>query len=161
MEIRKPNIDYVNSIISIYKNKNWGEIRKIKVKWAYKDENSLSDFEGYLFFEVNLKELISKIDFGAMGMKNIDPKIMFGNSQVSDFRVARILEHWQNGGYIDPPQLCLSPEKRQKLYLADGRHRTITAFHLGEEKIPIAIHESLLNSVSSKIKLIKMHPGFI
>lgn len=153
MKIRKVNFKSVSKFIDTYRKMNSCELNMIKAKWAVGDKRSkmFNDPEGYSIFLVNIEELISKVDFGEMGFEKMNPSKLFTNVDISDFRIAKILEHWRNGGYVDPPALYLN--SFNQLYISDGRHRTISAFHLGEKNIPVAVPCSLIEDVAKKINL--------
>lgn len=153
MKIKKADSKKASRLIGFYMKMGPRELKMINVKWAVGDKinHILNDFEDYSFFYVNLEELIKKVDFGEMGFKKMNPNELFTDVDVSNFRIAKILKQWRNGGYIDPPSLCL--DSFNKLYISDGRHRTIGAFHLGETNIPVAVPSSLVKDVSMQLDL--------
>ena len=69
----------------------------------------------------------------------VDLKMLFTGTEPNDHRVARILDRWEIGLFIDSPEICIS-EGTGKLGFQDGRHPTKVAYHLGFEKNPVAIY---------------------
>ena len=139
--------------INAFRDKDIVEIRKIKVRWAYGVNRKYRKFplRGYRFFYVDLKYLIDSADFGEMMSIGLNPQKLFNGVDERDYRIAMLLDHWSKDGYIDPPEIGLNNSGR--ISFGDGRHRTITAFHLGEKEIPVVIHSSLVKRVSAVIKL--------
>lgn len=156
MKIREIDSRKTLAFIESYKKMTNSELKTVKVRWAFGDNKKriLSNLEDYSFYSVDTKELIKKVDFGEMGLKKMNPYKLFTNVDASDYRIAKILKHWIGGGYIDPPILCF--KSSNKFYIADGRHRTITAHHLGEKYIPVAIHKTFLKQISEIIYLKKI-----
>ncbi|MCF6276713.1 MAG: hypothetical protein L3J07_02570 [Candidatus Magasanikbacteria bacterium] len=156
VKLSKEIINYIDS----YKNKSLFEINKIIVKWAYgTNKKYLSKYykliglKDYSIYLVNTKELINKADFGEMGHTKLKPDILFNGIDERDFRIAKLLEHWGDGGFIDPPEIFIN--NLPNISFNDGRHRTIVAFHLGEKEIPVIIHNTLIEKISSITKLNK------
>lgn len=140
-------------LIETYRKMDSFELSKIKVKWAIRENSKYmrGDFEDYSFFIVNLYELIAKVNFGEMDFCRMDPNKLFTESINSNYRIARCLDHWRNSKYIDPPRISL--DSLDSVSISDGRHRTITAFQLGEKEIPVAIPNCLIDLINSKIDL--------
>lgn len=152
MKLHKANSKQYLHTISIYKNKNIKEIRSIKIRWAHgsNKEHYFEYLENHSVFMVKTKELINKIDFGEMGFKKLNPHVLFNGTIVSDGRIAKALEHWEKNNFMDPPILAL---KSSNLYIVNGRHRTIVAFHLGEKTIPVAIPNDQINEIGQILNL--------
>jgi len=150
MHIRKAQL--AHDVLNTYRNKTLSEISSIKVLWAcgINEKHSLNTgrhlSDGYQLFYVDIKELVNLSEFGEMGHARLNPHQLFSGIDGQDLRIARILDHWNKGGYIDPPEIYFS--NSQKLGFSDGRHRTIAAFHLGVEKIPVIMHLSSIDKVS-------------
>lgn len=153
MILRKANPDHLRKIIDLYRGKSKEEIQSIKPKWAYglNESHQLKSFEGYSIFFVNTLDLIRKVQWGEMGSKKLNPVVLFTGAEASDFRIAKALDHWSKSLFIDPPELVLGGSGG--IYIADGRHRSIAAFHLGEETIPVAVPDEQIQEVSLIIGL--------
>jgi hypothetical protein len=67
----------------------------------------------------------------------LNPLELFSGDEDSDYPVARLLDNWANGKFIDPPTIGF--DSNDDLVFTDGRHRTIVAHYLGEKRIPIAV----------------------
>lgn len=143
--------------VDMYKGKKKNEIDKISIKWTcdndqnYLYNKTLTTTGGYSIYWVETFELINKANFGEMGGHPLMPELLFNNIYERDWRVAKILDHCFNAKYLDPPDVNL--DYSDKITFGDGRHRTIVAFHLGLEKIPIAIEQSMVNKISSILTL--------
>lgn len=159
MRIKKAQLPKdVLEMINLYRDKTLTDLKKIKVRWAcgsYKKYSRLPVLksEGYEIFYVELDDLIKLADFGEMMYAKLNPKKLFTGIYERDFRVVKVLDHWNKNGYIDPPEISVDSSK--KISFSDGRHRTVTAFHLGEKEIPVIVHRSSIDSVSSLISLRK------
>lgn len=143
-------------MIDLYRDKEITEIQKIKARWACGTNKKhalypLRKSEGYKIYYVELNQLIRLADFGEMMYKKLNPKKLFTRIYERDFRIVKVLDRWNKKGYIDPPELCLT--NLGKLSFNDGRHRTIAAFHVGEEKIPVVVHSSLVDKISQLVNL--------
>lgn len=106
---------------------------------------------GCRIFYVNINELVEKADFGEMINEKLNPQKLFTGVDERDFRVAKILERWDKGGPIDPPEICL--DYRNQISFGDGRHRTIIAFQLGEKRIPVLVGWNSRKKIAEQIKL--------
>lgn len=143
------------ALIKSYKEKEPVEIKKIQVKWACgKNRNKATRryryAGGYRLFYVNLKALVGSADFGEMGYSKLQPYKLFNGVNERDYRVVQALDHWSQDGFIDPPEIY--PD-RQKVAFADGRHRTIAAYHLGKKEIPVYVHTEGIDEITNLIKL--------
>lgn len=159
MIIRKAEFpEELKEFVNFYRNKKLYETNKIKARWAC-GENikhlfsiSTSSLQDYSIFFVKIRDLINGIDFGEMKGIALNPKVLFNGVDERDWRIAKILNHWEKCEYIDPPEICMDCYS-QNIDFSDGRHRTIAAFHLGEEKIPVIIHYTLFKNISSILEL--------
>lgn len=129
------------------------QLKLIRPKWAFgADIDHMQDgslhplFGNYTIFLVDVNELISKVDF-----ISLNPSHLFSGDEASDSRVAKIIDDWTNGRFIDPP--TLSTHTDGTLSLSDGRHRSIVAYHIGVKTIPVAIHNTMIEYFSKKIGL--------
>ncbi len=161
MQINKPRLSQdVLEEINFYRNKNIQEIKKIKPQWACGTnknrlhDKGLSSAEGYKLYYVELAKLIEIADFGEMMYEKLNPQELFTGVDERDFRVAKALNHWSKNGYMDPPDICLN--HLGEISFGDGRHRTLTAYHLGEGYIPVMVHQSLVKRISAIINISKV-----
>ena len=155
MELHKSNFSDREEQLKLYQQKVLTELQKIQPKWAYgKEADSLLDFsqhpinESYSIFLVDTSELIQKTEF-----IGFDAQVLFTGDLASDSRIATTLSQWENNGFVDPPTIILSDLTRDRLSIADGRHRTKLTYHLGHKEIPIAIQNNLIERVSQIINL--------
>ena len=81
---------------------------------------------------VNIQELFEKTPKNYR-LNIADPT---GGKNKIGYRFSRSIQHWQEGGRMDPP--ILSIQNRQVNFL-DGRHRLVAAAQLGEIEAPIII----------------------
>ena len=156
MRIRKAKLPKkILETINLYRDKKPAEIKKIKARWAFgvNRKRVFRPSQGCCVFFVELKKLVGAADFGEMMFAPLNPRELFSGIDERDFRVAQVLAHWDKGGYIDPPEICLN--RLGHVTFGDGRHRTIAAFHLGEKKIPVRVHRSLIKKVSTAINLMR------
>lgn len=73
----------------------------------------------------------SRIDNGCgFGEVNLD-QLFTGNGR-NDIRVAQVLHRWDNGQYVDPPNIFYSKQYNKMLF-GDGCYRTKTAYLLENE----------------------------
>lgn len=156
MKLRKANSDPHESRVRHYQNKSIAEIRKISPLWAYGehcdklfDKSQHPYFEKYSIFIVDVSDLIKNT-----ALMDFNPETLFTNDLASDSRVATTLEQWEKNGFIDPPTICLSHQFENKLSISDGRHRTKLTYLLGAKQIPIAIHNSSVDTIRKIIELI-------
>ncbi len=136
-------------LVNIYKKLTKKELLKIKPIWAF-DNNLFRDFDGYIFAWANVFELVKKSEFGAMG-GDINPYVLFSERENGNQRIAEVLYRWENGMLIDPPTIHC--DRFGTIKMSDGRHRLITAFHLGEKQIPVAIDTSNKETISKFLDL--------
>jgi hypothetical protein len=90
---------------------------------------------------IDLPQLVASAEFW-----ELDPQRLI-TDHANDFRFVRIIERWEKGRPIDPPEIYYR-ENSDRIYFSDGRHRTIAAFHIGIAQIPIAIDVNQLERVT-------------
>lgn len=137
-----------------YNGQSIQELKLIKPSWAF-SYNSSKLYRKYLrksaleykILVVNVERLADYAVFD-----EVDLKTLFTGTEPNDHRVARILYRWENGLFIDPPEIYLT-EGKQVLKFHDGRHRTKVAYHLGFEKIPVAIFLTDFKRIKKMLKL--------
>lgn len=152
MQLRKSGLpkDILNKI-NFYRDKDIGDLKKIKIRWARGSNRQYPRQSLDRLFYVDLNELVRSADFGEMMYLPLNPWQLFTGVNERDFRIAKILEHWSGEGHIDPPEICI--DHKGRVVFGNGRHRTITAFHLGEEEIPIQVPLEMVTKISSLLKL--------
>lgn len=156
MRIRKAKLSpKILETINRYRDKKPTELKKIKARWAcgVNRKRVFRPSQGCRVFYVEPKNLVGAADFGEMMFAPLNPRELFSGIDERDFRVAQVLDHWSKNGYIDPPEIYLN--HFGQVAFGDGRHRTIAAFHLGEKKIPVRVHRSLIKKVSTTINLVR------
>lgn len=102
----------------------------------------------YIFYHVGITEFIDKADF-----LDANPKRFLSGDDRSDFRILATLLQWEQGGYIDPPDIGPSNSNRNKITFADGQHRAIAAYYLGSSQLTVAIHKTLIQKTRSCLTL--------
>ncbi|HEY6899329.1 MAG TPA: hypothetical protein VI233_01745, partial [Puia sp.] len=100
LQIRKVDNGHILRELEKFKARPIDEFRKIKSLWACgKNVDKLYDSalhpskKEYLIFFVDSLNLIRKSDF-----LEVNPFLLFGNGNLSDFRVMNILFRWENKG---------------------------------------------------------------
>jgi len=152
MHIRKAGLPKdILKKINLYRDKDLAEIKKIRVRWARGATRQYPRRSSDRLLYVNLENLIKLADFGEMMYVPLNPRQLFTGVDERDFRVAMILDRWNKEGAIDPPELGLN--HLGQISFGNGRHRTITAFHLGEEEIPVEIDLSHIEIIGKLIDL--------
>jgi len=102
----------------------------------------------YIFYHVDITEFIAKADF-----LDANPEKFLSGDDRSDFRILTTLLQWEQGGYIDPPDIGPSRRNRNKITFADGQHRAIAAYYLNSSHLPVAIHKTLIQETRSYLTL--------
>lgn len=153
MNLDKEFLKKEEEIICRFKESKREDLGIIEPYWAYGlFADKLLDFslhpinEQYVFATVCLSSLVANAEFFEFDLQHL-----FTGEELNDHRVSRILFHWENKGYLDPPQISVEPDGIIKF--ADGRHRTKCAFFLGQGEIPIAFHKSELPELLEVIPL--------
>lgn len=150
LEGNESQIDY-EQLIKFYSEKSIEELMTIKPLWACAERiNCL--FDPIIFPEsgkckivmVNTKELIEKCIF-----YNFEIEHLWHGSY--DDRMACILDRWVNGLCVDPP--IVSCQNANMLKILDGRHRVKLSYILGVERIPVAIYNSDISTISNIIEI--------
>jgi hypothetical protein len=124
------------------KNMSKNELEKISARWA--DLDNLDRFyDADLHPDNNIEikyypivDIINKGDF-----KELNPFKLI-TDHTNDMRYVHIIETWESGGYMDPPEAYSDGIKWS---FTNGRHRTIAAYHIGEKCIPIAQYRPYQN----------------
>lgn len=158
MIIQRANSATFDVQIAYYRNKSLDELQRIIPVWAHGnnadkiyDAALRPERKEFCIFIVNTKELINASIFF-----EVNPEIMFTGVPLNDVRVSGILNRWDHQQFIDPPTVVVYDTKNRLLSFSDGRHRTKTAFLLGSQEIPIAVHISQIDIISSFISLVEI-----
>ncbi|MNK18097.1 hypothetical protein D3C87_362950 [compost metagenome] len=124
-----------------YLNQPIGVLKRIQPKWAYgrnyRKARYTSDFlkAGCTIYNARLDEVIQRLEFGEVRTDRL-----FTGENRNDSRVANILFRWDNDQFVDPPNIFVQNGGKSILF-GDGRHRTKTAYFLGQEQIPLIISD--------------------
>lgn len=144
-----------NDLIEQYSCKSIAELQSIEPKWAYGSnagkilDLALSpDINRYAIYIAEIKELILNSEFG-----EVDAQNLFTGDFKNNIRTAKILQRWDNGGFLDPPTVMPCTYDCTKLAFNDGRHRTKTAMILGAMYIPVAIDKTDFSRIKNIINL--------
>ncbi len=99
---------------------------------------------------VNIQELFSKTP----KKYRLDPADPTGGKNKIGDRVATAVQHWQDGGRMDPSIINIT---NKQVNFTDGRHRLVAAAQLGEIEAPVIIAPSNhLKQASEILRLKKM-----
>ncbi len=149
------NMNDVELRIKKYSEKHINELKKIKPLWAYGenidkllDYTQHPEYDSYKIFIVNVSELVNKTNF-----INLDLSKLFCGDIASDYRIMTTIERWENNKYVDPPFLSLSTIEKDKLSIPDGRHRVKLSSFLSIERIPVAIHKTIIPKIKELIDI--------
>ncbi len=155
MKLIKANSDDFDVRIKFYKEKTDAQLKMIIPLWAYGDNidhllNSTlhPKSKEHQLFLVDTTELVDISEFNEVNLNTL-----FTGEMLNDGRVATILYRWENKKFIDPPTAGLLNRYKKKLCFSDGRHRTKTAYLLGQNQMPIAIHETEIEDIGKLIQL--------
>lgn len=72
----------------------------------------------------------------------LDPHDPRGGTNAIDDRVNRAIQHWADGGYMNPSDIMV--DEHGTVQWGDGRHRMVAAFQLGHEYAPSLIERDNL-----------------
>lgn len=144
-----------SSLIKLYRNRAFDELKNIRASWAFGDDSGklwnrrqLLSCGAYAIIKVDTAELISNSSF-----YEVEVNQLFTNDLTNNYRVARILYSWENSIHLDPPTLSLRDDPRGKLTFLDGRHRTKVSYLLGFTKIPLSVELIDIEAVRTIITL--------
>lgn len=132
------------------KNMSKEELSSINPAWVTQENKeqlvNASIFYGLeddvIIINVVLQRLIDQSEF-----LGLDPQRLI-TDDANDFRFVEIIERWENGKVIDPPEVSFQ-ENSNHITFMDGRHRTIAAYQIGAESIPVAIKKQELERFKS------------
>lgn len=88
-------------------------------------------------FKIFFVKTASLVRYGEFG--EVDLTQLFTSDEKNNKRISRIVHHWANGQYLDPPKIHIEPNTKI-IHFEDGRHRAKSAYLLGFDQIPVAIH---------------------
>lgn len=133
MKFQKANTSFFDEQIYFYKSKSITELQTIAPQWApgkklKKMFNSeyKGDRKNFKIWLTNPVDLVAKANFW-----EVQTEVLFTGDIVNDGRVARILNRWDHGEFIDPPMVGILNRQSGQLGFSDGRHRTKVAYLLG------------------------------
>lgn len=97
---------------------------------------------------VNAHDLLAKQDPN-MRVTPDSPENHIGN------RMQRAIEHFNKGGYMDPPDVVFVPHnKKYPLGIENGRHRIAASISLGKHIVPIAVHNDDVAEVKKHLNMV-------
>lgn len=141
----------IEKILFFYQSKTLQDLQTIKPKWAYgrNSKKALYDFnEDYEIFLVKTEELISNAE-----MYEVNTKVLFTGIEINDQRIVKILHHWDNDKFIDPPTIGICNINPNKVSFSDGRHRAKVAHFLKYLKIPVLVYKPDKNKINKILNL--------
>ena len=110
---------------------------------------SQSLFKQGAIYKVNIQELFSKTP----KKYRLDPTDPTGGQNKIGDRVNTAIQHWSDGGRMDPPIISIT---NGQINFLDGRHRLVAAAQLGETEVPVIIapfdHIKLAKQVLTSLK---------
>ncbi|WEK20465.1 MAG: hypothetical protein P0Y49_04850 [Candidatus Pedobacter colombiensis] len=156
MELRKANATTHDQLILKYQMMSNVQLKNIEPKWALaKDEifdhTLLPEYNRYLFFLVKTSQLMAIARFN-----EIDNKVIFSDKPLNNFRIAMILNRWENNLFVDPPTIYLPVGTTSYVEFSDGRHRAKLCGLLCHDEIPVAIDKEDLQAISKILSLTQL-----
>ena len=155
MELRSVNSDKFEEEVSEFRKTSLDTLMTIKPKWAcgiHSDKlfnfSQHPEFGELKVFNANIEELMENVEF-----INFKIDTLFIDDIASDSRVVSTLKRWMNDEYVDPPTLTINISNGKPLQITDGRHRFKISVFLKLDKIPVAIHESLVYKINKIVTL--------
>lgn len=143
---------------SAYMHKTLDEIKLIApiAFWAVGEYSShmlsqdLLPEEGrFQIFFVQTEKLIENSDF-----REVDMSSLFTLNEKNNQRISRIISHWENFEYLDPPKIHYD-DFTKKINFEDGRHRAKLSFYLQFDSIPVAIHVNDVYEINKLVQLFR------
>lgn len=125
-------------------------VKKVDLNWA-KAENSErpNNFEDTRY--VLLQAKVSDIFKGAEDDFTLDINSTDGGKNAIGNRLERAKEHFVSGLPMDYPEVAYSPYKKC-ISFTNGRHRTLAAFKLGEEFVPMFVFKENLDKFKELVE---------
>lgn len=99
---------------------------------------------------VETEKLIEKSDF-----REVDMSSLFTLNDKSNQRISRLIDHWKNSEYLDPPKIHYD-NFTKKIDFEDGRHRAKLSFYLQFERIPVAIYVDDFKEINKLLRLFSL-----
>lgn len=96
---------------------------------------------------VDIKDLFSKT--GSDQRLDVDDPTG-GKNRIGD-RITRAIEHWKNGGYMNPAFVGWNDYFRN-IGFTDGRHRLVAAYQMGERWAPIIVDKQSIDKVRELVR---------
>lgn len=118
---------------------------------SYIQSQDLLSQEGrFKIFFIETVKLIENSNFGEVDMSSL-----FTLDDKNNRRISRILDHWKNSEYLDPPKIHFDSFIK-KINFEDGRHRAKLSFYLQFDKIPVAIHGDDVKEIKKLFQLFEL-----
>ncbi len=110
---------------------------ELDLNWATRDNAQYKpnyDSSSFELLNCNIRDVLSNMesDFA------LDPDDELGGKNHIGDRVPRAKAHWQAGQPMDYPSAGYS-KYHNSIYIDNGRHRTVAAYQLGKEYIPMFV----------------------
>lgn len=100
----------------------------------------------YALVNVDIKKLFDNLE----SFQKIDLSSEEGGGKSMSTRIPRAKEHWQGGGYMDPPTVGYN-EYLDKFTFTDGRHRLVAAYQMGYKTAPIMVPSDQVDAFEEKL----------
>lgn len=128
---------------------------KVKPKWdknptsyAHNDTDKCHTLLGMVLFEIKTSDLYLMIDDSWL----YEADTLWKHH---DNKIARIIEHWQNGQSLSAP-FFLMHSVNKKILVADGKHRLTTARAMNAETVPFFVKASDAHWIKEILPMSKM-----
>lgn len=159
MNLQFANNDSFEEEVSTFRKIDLSLLKEIEPKWAFgKNSDKIYDYilhpecQEYIIVKVRVYDLLKNVEFLDFDVENL-----FIDDLASDYRVVSTLKRWENNQYVDPPTLSINTNNyEKKLVISDGRHRFKISCFLELEKIPIAVHKTILPTLQQLIFVEKL-----
>lgn len=154
MEFKKADNTIHDDLIVKYTGKSIKELKSIIPKWAWgRNKSKLLDISQSVKEGRYPVKLVAPSSFMKLAnFYEVDCSSLFTGEKLNDFRIARILDRWENKQFVDPPSINLS-DNRKQIVFQDGRHRAKISFLLEYKEIPLAIDIDDLQEIVVLFKL--------
>jgi hypothetical protein len=86
----------------------------------------------------------------------LDLEDLKGGPNAIGSRIPNAIQHWQNGGYMDPSEINVNLDNyRGPVSFLNGRHRLVAAYQLGHQYAPVIVPKSELLDLEKIVKVRK------
>ena len=129
---------------------------KSELNWATPDNSERPDNfkdKRYTLLQVKISDIFKHVedDF------TLDINSEDGGKNAIGNRLDRAKGHFLSGKSMDYPEVAYSPYK-EAISFTNGRHRTLAAFKLGEEFVPMFIFKKELEKFKELVETKSMNP---